>query len=372
MKTACIKIVILFSSFCFSEALLSQDVISDTSGFEPFSIKLEGSAFFRNNEYFNTVTEGYTLPGWYFSPEFEWKPDSKTAISFGIHVLQFSGSDHKTKPELRFSVGRLLDKNTTLYAGSLPGSDKHDLSDPVFAHERFYTDKPENGIELLYKNSFLKSDTWIDWKNFIYKGDTTREHFTAGQTIRLSFNRAGGKVKTEIPVSALFNHWGGQISNYSSHVITTVNFTGGIRSEFLYSGKDNHLVFAEYTGFIFKELTKKGDFGVTSGNGNWFRCGIRSGMLEATAGYWKSHNYYSPLGNPIYGSVPDFDSGLLTPDRKMVTFSTALNYLPHRMFSLSLALEGFYDTVTGRLDNSVTLRLSTFSIYHPGKLLRVP
>ena len=47
---------------------------------------------------------------------------------------------------------------------------------------------------------------------------------------------------------------------------------------------------------------------------------IKLSVLET--GYWNAHNFYAPNGNPIYGSVSDYQPDVVIHDRKIITNSS--------------------------------------------------
>ena len=57
-------------------------------------------------------------------------------------------------------------------------------------------------------------DTWVSWENYIFKGDSTREIFTFGESFRYTSSPIADFVHFEVPVQLQLKHHGGQISNY--------------------------------------------------------------------------------------------------------------------------------------------------------------
>ncbi|MFN8240445.1 MAG: hypothetical protein U0X39_06790 [Bacteroidales bacterium] len=319
------------------------------------AIRVRSNTFFRNNEYFNPLAEGYTLTGWYIQPTIEFHADNKLNLSFGAHILNYNGTAKPEKPRLIFSTTYQFTESTSLTIGTIKGAAFHDLPDQVFNKERIYTDFVENGLQVISRNERISSDTWIDWEHFIFKGDTEREIINAGESFRYILRNKDDKFSLELPASLVFRHLGGQISNYPQHVITTANLTGGVKLNVPVSNS-RYTAGIEYTAFLFKELTGKGDFGVTSGYANHIRLLLSRGIFDISGGYWKSHDFFAPLGNRIFSSVSDYQNTIIR-DRDLITISAQISYSPFDYLEFYAAFEGFYDPSENRFDNALCLHL---------------
>jgi hypothetical protein len=154
-------------------------------------LSLKNINFVKDNEYSNPVTEGYTLIGYFIQPELVYAPANKIRIQLGAHILGYSGAEKISRPKLVFSTTYNFSKNSTLTLGSLSGAEKHRMPDPVFNYERLYTAYHEDGLQFVTGNDRLFSDTWINWENYIFRGDTTREVFTAGESFSYKTKKIG-------------------------------------------------------------------------------------------------------------------------------------------------------------------------------------
>ena len=63
----------------------------DSSLDNTLSFRIENSNFFKNNEYFNDIIQGYTLIGWFINPKLIYYPAKNAKIEAGIHFLKYSG-----------------------------------------------------------------------------------------------------------------------------------------------------------------------------------------------------------------------------------------------------------------------------------------
>jgi hypothetical protein len=351
--------VILFFVLLINNWNISGQVSEDTlSKPGTLSLNLKSISFVRNNEYFNPIIEGYTLVGYFFQPELEYSPSGKVMLHAGGHFLKYSGADKFTQIRPVFSATVNLSEKTSLTIGSLSGSDKHQLFDPHFDAERLYNAYVEDGFQLKTKNDHFFNDTWLSWENFIFKGDSTREIFTFGESFRYTSAPVGEFVSFEIPVQIQFKHFGGQISNYEEHVETYFNMATGLRMNFDLAKKKYGRAGIEYLYFINKEFPGSSESGITSGNAMWLKFHYTYKAFYTGVAYWKSNSFIAPNGNPIYSSLSDYQENVIVPNRRIITNYFYLTLLPESYFELFLGLETYYDIALKRMDSSLTLHLN--------------
>jgi len=314
--------------------------------------------FVKNNEYYNPVIEGYTILGTAFQPVLVYSPSIKVTLRAGTYLLKYAGTNKFSQARPVLSSSLRLSENTTLTIGSLPGCDKHLLFDPHFDSERLYSAYAEDGFQLLTKSEHFFNDAWLSWENFIFRGDSTREVFTFGESFRYKSSAVADIFRFEIPVQVQFKHFGGQISNYEEHVETYFNLSTGLRINFDLAQKRYGEAGIEYLQFINKELNGEALSGISHGSASWIRLHYSYKALYLGASYWKAHNFFAPNGNTIYGSVSDYQENVVVPDRKIITNYVCLSLLPESYLELFLGVETYYDIDLKRLDNSIALHLN--------------
>lgn len=352
------KIPFIIFLFFSPLAINGQNSGGDTiSVKERMFIDIESISFFKNNEYFSRITEGYTLPGSFIRPAFVYSPSPSLEIRIGLHQQLYAGRMEQEKPALIFSSAWKITPATLLTIGSLKGSDSHRLFDPLFDAERVYSSYNETGLSLVTETGSLFSDTWINWENFISAGDSVREVFTAGESFSYTLPLSGEALKLSLPVQLKFKHYGGQISNYDSHVLTYLNAAAGAKLIFSPAGYRYGTFSAEYLWFGSRELTKKGDAGVISGNASWIRLHYNYRALYLGSFFWMAENFFSPDGNRIYSSVSDYVAGLIVPERRIWTSAVYFTVKPRGIFEFLAGFEGYYDLREKRMDSAVAIHL---------------
>lgn len=351
-------IIIFFTFLITNFNIYGQD--NTETGDQPgdLSLRIKSISFLKDNEYSNPVIEGYTLIGSFFQPELVYSPSGKVTLRAGAHLLKYSGINNFSQVRPVFSATFNLSDKTALTIGSLSGCDNHRLYDPHFDSERLYSAYAEDGFQLTSKNDHFFNDAWLNWENFIFKGDSTREVFTVGESFRYSSSKVADFLQIEFPLQLQFKHFGGEISNYHEQVETFFNFATGLRINFDLAQKRYGQVGIEYLRFINNQLNGESLSGISSGYASWFRLHYTYKALYIGAAYWRAHNFFAPNGNAIYGSVSDYQANVVVPERKIITNMVYLTLLPESYFELFLGLETYYDIDLGKPDYAVALHLN--------------
>jgi hypothetical protein len=370
--------VILFFALLFVSCNIYGQATED-NGMQPgdLSLRLKNLNFIKDDEYFNNIgpskfvlissipgyydksvwNEGYTLLGYFVQPELVWTVSDKITLRAGIYLLKYSGTGKFTQVSPVFSTTFRLLKSTTLTLGSLAGCDSHKLFDPTFSNERLYTNYTEDGLQLTSSFKHIFNDTYLSWENFVFENDTTREIINFAESFRYTSAPVAKIFQFVIPFQIQFKHFGGQINNYPEHMETYFNLTTGMRINIDIDEKRFGQVGFEYLQFINKTFANIPPSGITKGNASWWRFHYTYKALYIGAAYWKAHDFFAPNGNSIYGSVINPYETYVIPDRKVITNSIFLTYLPESYLTILFGFESYYDVCQKRLDYALTLHL---------------
>lgn len=325
------------------------------------SVSFGSISFFRNHEYFNPITEGYTLSGSHLKPLLIWTPSDIISVSGGLFVSLWSGFDDKPDIDPVFTVSIDIDSRTRLTAGSLQGPDRHRMFDQHYAREKLYTSFVEEGVQIVFRSENLFSDTWIDWERHIFTGDRFREEFTVGESFIYTTGKTGDRLRAEFPLQLLAKHRGGQISNYNAPVETHVNLAAGTRimlngGEIVSSGENNFGFSA--TGFIYHSMRELPEIPFSTGKALLLAGDHTRNNFFFSAGLWLSDNFYSPNGNMMYSSLSDYRDGFTLSRRALLTGSVNFSRSwQSGLLNLFLGFDWYYDLKENTFDHSVTLHL---------------
>jgi hypothetical protein len=350
LYTACLLFISLFASVHAETGVASAD-----TGI--LSFRFKNINFLRDDEYANPITEGYTLIGFIIQPTLVYSPVSRLTLSLGAQIQSYAGAAKINSPALIFSTSYKISKRWTITLGSLDGCDKHRMDDPHYYRERLYTAYTESGLRLFMEDANIFNDVWVNWENFIFKGDTTREIFHIGESFNYLSPEFWNGFSFEMPVQMIAKHMGGQISNYPEHVETFYNFSLGLRINYNIAGGTYGRIGIEYQQFRFQFVSLHGNIGIKYGNAFWLRLHYDLGSFYFGSYYWKGHDFYAPDGNPIYSSISDRTPDLIIPDRSIWTNSVYFTIHPIKNFELFTGVDLYYDMLAKHLDEALTLHL---------------
>lgn len=287
-------------------------------------LNFETLSFLKNNEYSSYIADGYTLFGFQFLPYFSYQPVKNVRVNAGVYLQKDFGNNDFTRIEPYFSV-KLSRKNLNVIFGNLEGSLNHRLIEPLYDFERVLNDRQEFGLQFQYNRRNFTSDLWVNWENFIYRGDSEQEEITGGLILRKSFQLSS--LEIGVPIQLFVYHKGGQIDSSSDNLLTRLNAAGGIDlrlnlGDFLQSvhgsafyihsiNDDPNLdnsprAVSPPSGPFLPQYPEasKGDT-LVYGNGKGFFANLGLDLkhnIRLMASFWIADNFASPRGGQLYPS----------------------------------------------------------------------
>lgn len=301
--------------------------------------RFENFNFVKNNEYSGDYSNGATWIGYSATPKLVYYPSSKIRVETGVRLQKYSGRTNFTETEAIFSVNYRASDRTNLILGSLNQDNNHMLSEPMFEPERFFTDKAENGIQLLYKSKRLNLDTWINWEQFILEGDPFQEKFTFGISSIYQLNDPSSKNNLSIPFQTLFTHRGGEIDSSDGTVQTIGNFSSGL----CFSRKiENSRITSwqiEASAYYFLDNSSIKEHIFDNGYAFYPQIGINTKHSQINLGYWNAYQFASSKGSELFQSISHSNPGNYQDKRELVT----LKYFYEQKISKGIHFGGKID-----------------------------
>ncbi len=298
----CISLIINAQESAFYSNPVKKDSISK------FQLEVFNLNFFKNNEYFNEIADGYTLLGTLVHPELIYNTSNKTQFKTGVIV-------HKT-----LEVKQLIPTFTFLHQtekhyfaiGNLFVRNNRHLIEPIMASERLLGGLPikdlkgntiyplltETGFEYKYLGKNTHFNTWLNWTNLIKKRDDKRERFTAGFIFKLKLLNTKNN-QLDLSLNSLFHHRGGQINKTNNLGILNINnsYVG-----LLYKRKLNpnqELKFsAYYLSSYIADLDE--EFPFNKGKAFYLTSTYLSKTVDLSLSYFNAHKFISPTGNTMF------------------------------------------------------------------------
>lgn len=312
--------------------------------------------FFKNNEYFAPAAEGYTLVGYQLRPTLTWGWGD-LAVTGGFQALQYGGMDKKSYVRPFAAVRWQPLPWLALQMGCLPGPASHLIHEVVQDPESQLTEKPELGLQVSLRRPRLSAEAWVNWRKFIFIGDTVPERFTAG--IKALFHPESERAAAfSLPASLVFEHIGGQISDYDEPMQSLANVTLSPTLTLMPdSGRFVRSVSFALNAFAFHTMAGSE---VRPFDDGWALCpevALMAKHLEASVGYFHGHDFFAMRGNPLFWSVSNYDASFYEADRDLVTFGASFVTPVSSWGRFSLDLRGYHDVSDSRFDYSYGLTM---------------
>ncbi len=382
VKPHYLQVAILFITlFVLLKSTTGQtDTFSTFKPVEPLAahklfLTIESTGFLKNNEYFSRFAYGYTGIGIYFKPTLNYYFSNNLNLSAGIYMLKYAGLDHLTQAIPVFSIRYKPVKSLNIIIGNLYGTANHKLAEPLFRYDNFYQHHMEYGVQFLWNSTRVKSDLWLNWRNFIQLGDTTQEELTVGSsTIFTVLNKSS--LKIEMPVQFLFNHKGGQLAPAPRPSIQTI-FNGYAGVLFSYRLNKNWTIglsqdVALYSGLSYNENQGINYLPFKNGWGLYTKATLQWKNFHLMTGFWQANSFIAPLGETQFQSVSEINPDVISKNRQMVTSKLWYTKTIVKGAAIEVRFENYYDTQNHSFDYSYGLWLKINSSFFITKTKSLP
>jgi hypothetical protein len=312
--------------------------------------------FAKNNEFFDTMIDGYTLFGYQLNPYLSYNISKNVRLDAGVYVQKDFGNDEYSDVKPTFSL-KIRQNNFNFIFGTLEGSIHHRLIEPLYDFERVLNNRLENGAQMIWmKEDNLFLDVWIDWQKMIYTNSTEPERFTAG----ISFNKrlfTFGNVHVDLPLQLVAAHQGGQIDTEDNEVITRLNLAGGLTLEGTSTAFINGWGIKSYV----TNSSTNADVPVFDQNGVGFFINpyLKTKIgLTLMGSYWYGDRFLTIQGSPLYASANELYPDRLSSSRDFFMLRLLYDLKVTDGLTLTARAEPFYDSYAESIEYSFGLYLN--------------
>ena len=224
------------------------------------------------------------------------------------------------------------------------------MIEPIFRYEYFYTENIENGLQFLFDTKIYKGDIWINWQQFIFKGDDAQEIFTLGLSNKFILNPTNNKHQFYLPIQSVFLHKGGQINETDKSLITHNNSAFGLGYSFTPNVSVFDKISTEHYYVVFNDMSSTKQFAYIQGYGLYSKLDVQIKKIDIGLSWWHSDSYISKRGHPIYQSNSTINYVYNEKNRALV--SLKLNYEKNIIKGLDIGagLETYYDLYLFHVD----------------------
>ncbi|MFC2104086.1 hypothetical protein ACFLS4_01880 [Bacteroidota bacterium] len=314
-------------------------------------LQVDNNNFIKNNEYFGSIVEGYTLLGFNITPRFVYFPNTKIKLSVGGNFLSYYGRENEAEASLLLSFQYKIHPNLDFILGNIYGTVNHKLIDPLFDFERYLSNNVENGIQFIWNSDRIFTDLWLDWEQQILRGDPFQEMFNVGLSSEFIILNKEDRYKISIPFQNLIRHEGGQINSNNDEPLTTIfnNATGVSFSKSL----NNKLIHKlDITSYLvnYQDLSPNKRQTYIDGNASYTYLELKNSNFDFSVGYWYGKQYVAPIGNPIFEAYSRTKFYVEEPIRQLAIGK--LNYQKDVFAGINLGVrvESFYDILGNNIE----------------------
>lgn len=342
----------LFVLSSFAQNFNSKTLLCDSCDKE-ISLQIESASFIKNNEYFNDFSKGFTGLGFFLKPTLQYYFTKNTKVSAGVFLLKYDGMDYFTQAIPIFSIQQRLTPNLDLILGSIYGTLNHQLEEPLFRFDRYYQNHVENGFQLLYHSTFIKSDLWLNWEKFIFTNSPYQEELVFGNNTRFTVFQSK-KFSVHLPFQFLISHIGGQIDASLNPVATLVNGMSGLSLGYVMD--DGNSLKFESLYFLYHAMAMP-ETGINSqpfknGQALYLKVQYNYKSLSTMIGYWSANKFIAPRGEFLFQSVSDWKEGFSQEKRKLITAKIELKHKLSESIKIVLKADAYYDVMNANLAHS--------------------
>ena len=306
--------------------------------------------FFKNNEYKGDLATGYTLTGAWLRPKLVFYPDKKLRMEIGGNVLKYNGKDEYFNLLPWFNVHYQPTEKISVILGNLNADQNHNLPEFLFDPERFLIASPEAGLQGKYNSKRFNADLWIDWQQFIQKGDPFKERFAFGIVTNWKiFENSNSSLS--FPLAFYGLHQGGEIDSAPGLAKSYLSVTPGLTFNKRISDK----LFKGWSlNTQYSITTHKKDniaFDESKGWGLYTALTIETQLGGLTASYWHGHQYYTPQGAALYQNLSKTGTKMI-PENELIDlkYHYCHEIIPNTYFGF--IFDYYYDTINKHAMNS--------------------
>jgi hypothetical protein len=309
---------------------------------EKLLLHIVNKNFFKNNEYFNPIEEGYTLIGFLAEPSLVYYPGKSTRLEAGVTLLKYQGRGgfYLSEPLLRFQYHPA--PFFQMIMGRLYGGTQHGLIEPLYQWERDYTSPVENGLQFLFNTSAINADIWLDWEKFILPGDPFQEQLTYGTTVSWKILPGERKFNLYIPGQVLVGHHGGQINALKVPLQTIADYATGIKSSWEIGSKVLRQINTEVWYLGYNELSPTKQQAYKQGFGIYPKTEILLSDFILQAGYFHGEKFEAPKGERLFHSANIPADTIQYRNKDVISFKFAWQ----KKIDKGILLAAYFETYT--------------------------
>ncbi|WP_210513714.1 hypothetical protein [Hymenobacter terricola] len=316
--------------------------------------------FFKDNEYFNKIVDGYTLFGTQLNPELVYYPTKDLRLEAGVLLWKDFGNPvlKQVRPTYRATWTK---GHNQFILGNVRANLNHNYIEPLLNFERVILNPLEEGLQYRYLGNKLFLDVWVDWQRQQYRYSNYQEEITGGLSSSYRLSSDESKWRVSIPFQFTAQHHGGQIDTLNKPLQTLFNEAVGIEARRSFSSSEIQAF--RFNGYVLgfnDNSPTQGQLPFKYGRGLYLNTTLETRYADVMLSYWQGSRFISPLGGDLFQSAsrtvsnPDY----LDRQRKILLVRLLRDFRISDAAALTVRVEPLYDFNAQLLDFSFGVYLN--------------
>jgi hypothetical protein len=325
-----------------------------------FCARIYENTFFKNNEYFGDFVKGYTLTGYHLQSEVAYNPNSMLSLQLMWNILKYHGYDNYSENKLNFRIVFQPKQGFRIICGYLEGNVRHNLIEPIYNPERYYTNNVENGIQINLWRPRYSGELWLNWEKFILWDDPWQERLTVGHLSKFHIVKQNNFC-SNVLMNLLVSHRGGQIDNSTGQVQSLENAALGVDFHWMgNSPKKGYYRQLSIQAMVvqYHAIDETPDLPWLNGYGTYVKSHLILSNFGLILGHWFGYKFVNFRGDPLYTGWA-IDSWR-SREHRYVAF--AGGYYSKKYFDdkfvLRTGVDAWYDIAKGNLEYAYMLSMA--------------
>jgi hypothetical protein len=333
-------------------------------------VGLNAFTFFKDNEYFNKIADGYTLFGTQLSPQLIYYPTKDLRLEVGVFVWKDFGNPvlQQVRPTYRATW---TVKNHQFILGNLRAALHHGYIEPLFDFERVMRKPLEEWVQYRYLGPRLFLDVWVDWLRQQYRYSNYQEEIAGGLSSRYRLSPDESPWQVSVPFQFTGQHHGGQIDTLRKPLQTLFNEAFGVEARRVTGGSTVRAF--RFNGYVlgFQDHSFTFQLPYRYGRALYLNATLETRYADLMLSYWQGDRFFAPLGGAYYQSLSASvtDPQFRDPSRRLLMVRLLRDFRIADAAALTVRVEPVYDFNIQLLDFSFGVYLNFRQEWLVGRLL---
>lgn len=341
------------------QRVLKEELIHSTETGD-LRIGLNSFTFFKDNEYFNKIVDGYTLFGTQLNPQLVYYPTKALRLEAGVFLWKDFGNPvlQQVRPTYRATW---TVKNSQFILGNIRPHLSHNYIEPLFNFERVMLRPLEEGLQYRHVGRRLFLDVWVDWQRQQYRHSNYQEEIAGGLSSSYRLSGEGSRWQVTVPLQFTATHHGGQIDTLNKPLQTLFNTATGLELWHPLGGRARRSFrFGGYVLSFQDNSFTSGQLPFKFGRALYLNTTLETHYADLMLSYWQGQRFIAPLGGDLYQSLsrtvsnPEF----IDRDRRLLLLRLLRDFRISDAAVLTVRVEPVYDFNARLLDFSFGVYLN--------------